>query len=56
MVDQGLEGTQGRRVSSCPLLVPVHSRPQTEAIHLVIEHLLIHLLKEDLANGAQGEN
>jgi D-sedoheptulose 7-phosphate isomerase len=52
----GFDGGVLGRVSSCPVLVPVHSTPQTEAIHLVIEHLLIHLLKEDLANGAQGEN
>ena len=28
----------------------------TEAIHLVIEHLLVHLLKEDLAADAQGRS
>jgi hypothetical protein len=27
------------------------STPQTEAIHLVVEHLLMHLLKADLAGG-----
>ena len=29
--------------------VSVDSTPQTEAIHLVIEHLLVHLIKEELA-------
>jgi hypothetical protein len=31
------------------VLVPSPSTPQTEAIHLVIEHLLMDLLKGDLA-------
>jgi hypothetical protein len=29
--------------------VPADSTPQTEAIHLVIEHLLMSLIKEELA-------
>jgi hypothetical protein len=32
--------------------VPVHSTPQTEAIHLVIEHLLMLLIKDELAGDA----
>ena len=45
----GFDGGVLHRESTCSILVPVHSTPQTEAIHLVIEHLLMYLLKEDLA-------
>jgi D-sedoheptulose 7-phosphate isomerase len=45
----GFDGGFLHRESACSILVPADSTPQTEAIHLVIEHLLMHLLKEDLA-------
>lgn len=45
----GFDGGILHRESTCSILVPVESTPQTEAIHLVVEHLLMHLLKEDLA-------
>ena len=45
----GFDGGFLHRESTCSILVPINSTPQTEAIHLVIEHLLMHLLKEDLA-------
>ncbi len=45
----GFDGGILHRESTCSILVPVDSTPQTEAIHLVIEHLLMALLKEDLA-------
>jgi D-sedoheptulose 7-phosphate isomerase len=45
----GFDGGCLHRESASSILVPVNSTPQTEAIHLVIEHLLMHLLKEDLA-------
>jgi D-sedoheptulose 7-phosphate isomerase len=45
----GFDGGILHRESTCSILVPVESTPQTEAIHLVIEHLLMYLLKEDLA-------
>ena len=48
----GFDGGVMGRTSTCSILVPVQSTPQTEAIHLVIEHLLMYLLKEDLAAGA----
>ena len=48
----GFDGGLLHRECTCSILVPVDSTPQTEAIHLVIEHLLMHLIKEDLA-GAQ---
>jgi D-sedoheptulose 7-phosphate isomerase len=47
----GFDGGVLHRECACSILVPVDSTPQTEAIHLVIEHLLMHLLKEDLAVG-----
>jgi len=48
----GFDGGLLHREASCSILVPVESTPQTEAIHLVIEHLLMHLLKEDLSKSA----
>ena len=44
----GFDGGVLHRECTCSILVPVDSTPQTEAIHLVIEHLLMHLLKRDL--------
>jgi D-sedoheptulose 7-phosphate isomerase len=44
----GFDGGTLHRECECSIRVPVDSTPQTEAIHLVIEHLLMHLLKEDL--------
>ncbi|MBU6401809.1 MAG: SIS domain-containing protein [Verrucomicrobia bacterium] len=45
----GFDGGLLHREATCSILVPVESTPQTEAIHLVIEHLLMALLKEHLA-------
>lgn len=45
----GFDGGGLHREAHCSILVPVDSTPQTEAIHLVIEHLLMHLIKDDLA-------
>lgn len=45
----GFDGGILHREATCSLLVPVDSTPQTEAIHLVIEHLLMSLIKEELA-------
>jgi D-sedoheptulose 7-phosphate isomerase len=45
----GFDGGVLHRESTCSILVPVQSTPQTEGIHLIIEHLLMHLLKDDLA-------
>jgi D-sedoheptulose 7-phosphate isomerase len=49
----GFDGGILHRECTCSILVPVESTPQTEAIHLVIEHLLMHLLKADLAAGVR---
>jgi D-sedoheptulose 7-phosphate isomerase len=45
----GFDGGILHAECDCSILVPVNSTPQTEAIHLVIEHLLMALIKEDLA-------
>ena len=48
----GFDGGPLHRESTCSILVPVDSTPQTEAIHLVVEHLLMHLLRAELAGSA----
>lgn len=48
----GFDGGILHRESNCSILVPVESTPQTEAIHLVVEHLLMDELKRELAAGA----
>jgi len=48
----GFDGGFLHREATCSILVPVDSTPQTEAIHLVIEHLLMSLIKEELAQGS----
>ena len=45
----GFDGGILHRECDCSILVPVRSTPQTEAVHLVIEHLLMDLLKADLS-------
>ncbi len=45
----GFDGGLLHAEADCSILVPVESTPQTEAIHLVIEHLLMHLIREELA-------
>lgn len=50
----GFDGGVLHRESTCSILVPVESTPQTEAIHLVVEHLLMAELKRELAAGAGG--
>lgn len=44
----GFDGGTLHRESTCSILVPADSTPQTEAIHLVIEHLLMDLLRREL--------
>ena len=47
----GFDGGLLHQECACSILVPVESTPQTEGIHLVIEHLLMQMIKEDLAGG-----
>jgi D-sedoheptulose 7-phosphate isomerase len=44
----GFDGGMLHRECTCSILVPAESTPQTEAIHLVIEHLLMALIKQEL--------
>ena len=44
----GFDGGAMHRESTVSILVPVASTPQIEAIHLVIEHLLMSLIKQAL--------
>jgi D-sedoheptulose 7-phosphate isomerase len=46
----GFDGGTLHQECGCSILVPIESTPQTEAIHLVIEHLLMHLIKAALAH------
>jgi D-sedoheptulose 7-phosphate isomerase len=52
----GFDGGILHQTSTCSILVPVDSTPQTEAIHLVIEHLLMHLMKGALAGNADSQH
>ena len=44
----GFDGGILHSEARCSILVPVESTPQTEAIHLVIQHLLMQLIREEL--------
>ena len=45
----GFDGGPLHSESTCSIRVPIDSTPQTEALHLVIEHLLMSLLRGALA-------
>ncbi len=45
----GFDGGVLHQESTCSILVPVDSTPQSEGMHLVIEHLLMDLLQGRLA-------
>ncbi len=45
----GFDGGLLHQEATCAILVPVDSTPQTEGMHLVIEHLLMDLLRGSLA-------
>jgi D-sedoheptulose 7-phosphate isomerase len=45
----GFDGGVLHQESTCSILVPADSTPQTEGMHLVIEHLLMDLLRRRLA-------
>jgi D-sedoheptulose 7-phosphate isomerase len=46
----GFDGGVLHRECTCSILVPVESTPQTEVIHVVIQHLLMQIIKEELAH------
>jgi D-sedoheptulose 7-phosphate isomerase len=45
----GFDGGPLHRMADCSLLVPARSTPHSEGLHLVIHHLLMHLVRERLA-------
>ena len=47
----GFDGGVLHQESTCSILVPVESTPQSEGMHLVIEHLLMDLVRGRLAEG-----
>jgi D-sedoheptulose 7-phosphate isomerase len=47
----GFDGGILHRECTCSILVPVESTPQTEAIHVVIQHLLMQIIKQELGKG-----
>jgi D-sedoheptulose 7-phosphate isomerase len=44
----GFDGGLLHRESTCSILVPADSTPQTEGLHLVIEHAMMHAIREEL--------
>ena len=50
----GFDGGPLHRESTCSIRVPSESTPQIEALHLVIEHLLMCLIRDALA-GTRGQ-
>jgi D-sedoheptulose 7-phosphate isomerase len=49
----GFDGGILHRECTCSILVPVESTPQTEAIHVVIQHLLMQIIKEELGKDSR---
>jgi D-sedoheptulose 7-phosphate isomerase len=47
----GFDGGLLHLAATCSILVPVESTPQVEGLHLVVEHLLMYLIREELARG-----
>ncbi len=45
----GFDGGILHKECDCSVLVPIDSTPQTEAIHVVIQHLLMQVIKDELA-------
>jgi D-sedoheptulose 7-phosphate isomerase len=48
----GFSGGVLHRECTCSIRVPSESTPQTEAIHVVIQHLLVSMIREALAGGS----
>jgi D-sedoheptulose 7-phosphate isomerase len=49
----GFAGGPLHRECTCSIRVPSESTPQTEAIHLVIQHLLVCMIREALASDSR---
>ncbi len=46
----GFDGGLLKKESTCVILVPVESTPQTEGMQAVIQHVILHLIREELAD------
>jgi D-sedoheptulose 7-phosphate isomerase len=46
----GFDGGLLKKESTCAIHVPVESTPQTEGMQAVIQHAILHLLREELAD------
>jgi D-sedoheptulose 7-phosphate isomerase len=51
----GFDGGVLHKEATCSIRVPANSTPQTEGIHLVIEHCIMYLLKKELATESVDE-
>jgi len=49
----GFSGGVLHRECTCSIRVPSESTPQTEAIHVVIQHLLVSMIRDALAEGSR---
>jgi D-sedoheptulose 7-phosphate isomerase len=49
----GFAGGPLHRECTCSIRVPSESTPQTEAIHVVIQHLLVSMIRDALASGGR---
>lgn len=49
----GFSGGLLHRECTCSIRVPSDSTPQTEAIHVVIQHLLVSMIREALSGGSK---
>ena len=49
----GFDGGPLHRECACSIRVPSESTPQTEAIHLVIQHLLVSMIRDALASDSR---
>jgi D-sedoheptulose 7-phosphate isomerase len=49
----GFAGGPLHRECTCSIRVPSESTPQTEAIHVVIQHLLVSMIRDALAGGGR---
>jgi len=49
----GFSGGLLHRECTCSIRVPSDSTPQTEAIHVVIQHLLVSMIRDALAEGSR---
>jgi len=49
----GFDGGPLHRECTCSIRVPSESTPQTEGVHVVIQHLLVSMIREALSGGSK---